>query len=424
MPPTKLESVDALRAAITKKPPYCTGTIPLGLDGSILFYRNVDKTKTGCIDFSHPTQDSLKALEEACEPATCGVGQHNVVGEFHHKPRKMATSNFAPKFDVRDSLLVDRIHTQLMDGANERKLIKAELDELNVYGKGSFSKSHKDAPRSDTMFGSLVLLFPTAHEGGVLVLRRADEEWTFDCEEIFRQQEEPVIFYVAFYRDVDHEVTAVKSGYRVSLRYSLFFESGRSSLGHLPVDVAPVAPNEAALRDALSVVLNDPSVLPKGGYLGFGLSFKYPVTSGRSPTSLKAAVEWLKGSDAVIKRACDQLSLYTSLKAVYDDKTSDQIIMVDELIESNFEVAEGYGLLDLFLCSPYNGTFIRELGMKRSGYQEMVRGAPKVLWVTRLTAYNSFKEPFVAYEADPAYLHGALALMAKIGAFGSRATNQ
>jgi hypothetical protein len=30
------------------------------------------------------------------------------------------------------------------------------------------------------MFGSLVVVFPTAHKGGALVLRHRGQEWTFD----------------------------------------------------------------------------------------------------------------------------------------------------------------------------------------------------------------------------------------------------
>ena len=47
-------------------------------------------------------------------------------------------------------------------------------------GKDSFFKSHKDTPRSERMFGSLVVIFPAPHEGGALVLREDGREWTFD----------------------------------------------------------------------------------------------------------------------------------------------------------------------------------------------------------------------------------------------------
>jgi hypothetical protein len=48
---------------------------------------------------------------------------------------------------------------------------------------GSFFRPHADTPRSDKMFGSLVIVFPSPHEGGALLLRHRGQEWTFDSGE-------------------------------------------------------------------------------------------------------------------------------------------------------------------------------------------------------------------------------------------------
>ena len=34
------------------------------------------------------------------------------------------------------------------------------------------------------MFGSLVIVYPTAHEAGELVLRHKDHEWKFDADSL------------------------------------------------------------------------------------------------------------------------------------------------------------------------------------------------------------------------------------------------
>jgi hypothetical protein len=44
--------------------------------------------------------------------------------------------------------------------------------------EGGFFKTHRDTPRSSTMFASLVVVFPTAHEGGALKLCHGGNEWT------------------------------------------------------------------------------------------------------------------------------------------------------------------------------------------------------------------------------------------------------
>lgn len=74
------------------------------------------------------------------------------------------------------------------------------------------------------MFGSLVVVFPTRHKGGALYLRHKGEEWTFDSAALASAQEDPSIAYIAFYSDVDHEVSVVNSGYRDTLTYNLYFD--------------------------------------------------------------------------------------------------------------------------------------------------------------------------------------------------------
>lgn len=72
------------------------------------------------------------------------------------------------------------------------------------------------------MFGSLVIVFPTAHVGGALRLRHGGTEWTFDSATEVLNQPTPSIGYVAFFSDVEHEVTPVTSGHRVTLTYNLY----------------------------------------------------------------------------------------------------------------------------------------------------------------------------------------------------------
>ena len=63
------------------------------------------------------------------------------------------------------------------------------------------------------MLGSLVIIYPTAHEGGELVLRHKDHdsEWKFDTNSLTASQSSPSLAYVAFYSDIEHEVLKVTS---------------------------------------------------------------------------------------------------------------------------------------------------------------------------------------------------------------------
>jgi hypothetical protein len=64
------------------------------------------------------------------------------------------------------------------------------------------------------MFGSLVIVFPTQHEGGSLKFRHGGREWTFDSAAMVKRQKDPTI--AAFYCDIEHEVTPVTSGHRIT----------------------------------------------------------------------------------------------------------------------------------------------------------------------------------------------------------------
>ena len=87
-------------------------------------------------------------------------------------------------------------------------------------GPGSFFKPHKDTPRSESMFGSLVVVLPTRFEGGQLVLRHEGHEETYDCSKSFNHEGEvATVPWIVFFSDVEHEVLPVQAGYRVTLTY-------------------------------------------------------------------------------------------------------------------------------------------------------------------------------------------------------------
>ncbi|EMD39484.1 hypothetical protein CERSUDRAFT_91991 [Gelatoporia subvermispora B] len=116
--------------------------------------------------------------------------------------------------------------------------MRSELCKLNIYGPGGFFKAHVDTPRGADMFGSLVVLYPTPHEGGALVLRHMGDEWTLDCAKHETKATEGSIAYAAFFSDVEDEVLPVKSGYRVALTYNLYFDesSGNNTIRSLPME--------------------------------------------------------------------------------------------------------------------------------------------------------------------------------------------
>ncbi|KAF8137842.1 hypothetical protein K438DRAFT_2120282 [Mycena galopus ATCC 62051] len=83
----------------------------------------------------------------------------------------VSAKDYMVRFNVDKSGILDSVHANLVEGFGKSgKGISAELYKLNVYGKGSFFKAHKDTPRGENTFGSLVVVFPASHVGGALHL--------------------------------------------------------------------------------------------------------------------------------------------------------------------------------------------------------------------------------------------------------------
>ncbi|KDQ14657.1 hypothetical protein BOTBODRAFT_187702 [Botryobasidium botryosum FD-172 SS1] len=143
----------------------------------------------------------------------------DVLDETYRKAGKMDSDHFALNFNPTTTGLLEHVREELFGLRYEMPNIRAELYKLNVYGPGSFFKSHVDTPQGKKMFGSLVIVLPTSHEGGALHLRHSGKAFIYDSAHELSSQVElsgggPSIGYVAFYSDVEHEVMEVMSGYR------------------------------------------------------------------------------------------------------------------------------------------------------------------------------------------------------------------
>jgi 2OG-Fe(II) oxygenase superfamily len=132
--------------------------------------------------------------------------------------------------------------TALMDSALEHfrdelglppaTRLRAEPHSMLVYGTGQFFLPHQDSEKDNAMMGTLVVSLPSAHTGGELVVGHAGES------KAYRASKEELTF-VAFYADCRHEVTPVRSGYRVALTFNLL--SGNETPRHAAGPVTELA---------------------------------------------------------------------------------------------------------------------------------------------------------------------------------------
>jgi hypothetical protein len=75
----------------------------------------------------------LEQLTQACDPASFGVNQKEVLDENYRKAGKMDPDRFASQLDPVQTDLMKIIHGHLLEGTQSRNHVIAKLHKLNVY---------------------------------------------------------------------------------------------------------------------------------------------------------------------------------------------------------------------------------------------------------------------------------------------------
>ena len=280
------------------------------------------------INLANTTPDELEQLNQACE----------VFDDAYCRAGKMDSEYFSSSLDPFRTDLIKIIRGYLLEGKESTKKIEIETHELNTYsahliyispylilyccsGKGSSFKPRVKTPRSKRMFGSLVIIFPTRHDGGALSLRHRGHEWIFDPGQALagRALDRPSIGYVAYLNDIERDVAQVTSGHCVTLTYNLYFNddgghvSGKDAVSRRLIPPKP--PNQDGFLEAFKALLENPEFMAEGGTLAFGLRHVYPIEC-----NLNSIYDVLKGSDTVVYQCARALGFEPVLHMYYDDK--------------------------------------------------------------------------------------------------------
>ena len=102
--------------------------------------------------------------------------------------------------------------------------VAADFYKLLVYDVGSHFVDHRDTEKVPGMFATLVIILPSAHSGGELVVRHLGREVVLDL----RPEDPSEVGFAAFYADCVHQVRPVIAGCRLTLVYNLrFLDKGR-----------------------------------------------------------------------------------------------------------------------------------------------------------------------------------------------------
>lgn len=267
-----------------------------------------------------------------------------------------------------------------------------------------------------------MIVYPTPHEGGELALRHKDHEWKFDANALTVSQSSPSLAYIAFYSDIEHEVLPVTAGRRVTITYNLYFVD--QSLKPGDTAITENAQSVSNLQTTLGGLFKSPEFLPDGGTLGFGLAHLYPVTLDMDLREMEGR---LKGEDAHVYRACQELQLRPSLRVIYDDYHSgpEYGIMVDRIAQNH-----DYDYYD----ESYEGSLIAKMGgvsVNKTGAPDLDRSrrvldgegeAQFITWISPLNERNKLQDLAMAYgnEVSAEFIYCNPCIVARVAAATDR----
>ncbi|MDQ3235491.1 MAG: 2OG-Fe(II) oxygenase [Pseudobdellovibrionaceae bacterium] len=163
------------------------------------------------------TPQKLKQLFELGQPASFGKGSAtlldpNVRNTMEIKGGRLQVEG--PQWIHSVNQMLNQLLVNL--GITDVNSVELTLHNLLVYGKGQFFKPHQDSEKTDNMIASLVIVLPTRHTGGELIVYNGETVKKF--EHRFHGEQAHA---VAFYADCHHEVCPVGSGYRLVLTYNI-----------------------------------------------------------------------------------------------------------------------------------------------------------------------------------------------------------
>ena len=164
------------------------------------------------------SETQARVLAARFDQAPFGRGSETLVDKTVRNTWQLSPGHFKltnPQWTSQMNQVVSNVRDQL--GVQAHLRVEAQLYKLLLYEKGSFFKTHRDSEKVDGMFGTLVIVLPSAFTGGELVVKHAGDIKAFEqaSGSGFGSQ------YMAFYADCQHELKAVTSGHRLCLVYNL-----------------------------------------------------------------------------------------------------------------------------------------------------------------------------------------------------------
>ena len=164
--------VEKLRWAIHGvKAPFSSAGIFVPDQPLTLVFRDKSRFTVERAENGYEQVKALRPLIDRCQPATFGDKRRT---RFDRSVRdavqlKVGDGDFSVEhFDPESAGILDSIRRQMLP--HDSSSITAELYALNAYTSGGHFAPHKDTPRGQDMFGTLVVCLPSQFWRGQFVL--------------------------------------------------------------------------------------------------------------------------------------------------------------------------------------------------------------------------------------------------------------
>jgi hypothetical protein len=148
----------------------CEGTFNAGKPVTLVF-KDGTRFEVVRADSSFDQERELRPLLEHCKPAPFGAGKRTRFDRTVRDAQQLKAEAGAfrvENFDPESAGILKEIQRELVP--HDPNSISAELYSVNVYTSGGHFAPHKDTPRGNDMFGTLVVCLPSQFGGGQLVL--------------------------------------------------------------------------------------------------------------------------------------------------------------------------------------------------------------------------------------------------------------
>jgi len=163
-------------------------------------------------------ESTAQELIKVCRQAPYGNGTETVVDTKVRKVWELDPSRFQltnPAWQKCVNAILE--DSQLALGLEKEKLTP-QLYKMLLYEKGSFFLPHRDGEKVDGMVATLVIVLPSKHSGGELVVSHDDKTRSIVFPDAATGHG---LSYALFYADCKHEVRKLTSGFRFCLTYNV-----------------------------------------------------------------------------------------------------------------------------------------------------------------------------------------------------------